>query len=97
MGWVICHFVIGQNQLGHSSAKKFTTCMRTKHSIERCAATLELVLPSDIVNNNILPFLELPSFTFTFEEEVDDQEEEEGERGDDDAESHSDLTMVHII
>ena len=36
---------------------------------EEVATTLQLVLPQDIVMNNVLPFLELPSCTF---EVVDD-------------------------
>jgi len=31
---------------------------------EEVATTLQLVLPQDIVSNNVLPFLELPSYTF---------------------------------
>ncbi|KAK1737809.1 hypothetical protein QTG54_011581 [Skeletonema marinoi] len=42
---------------------------------EQVATALELALPRDIVMNNILPFLELPSFTF----EVGDHEEGEEE------------------
>ncbi|KAK1738414.1 hypothetical protein QTG54_011083 [Skeletonema marinoi] len=39
------------------------------------ATTLQLALPNDIVLNNVLPFLELPSFTF-------EGENDEGGRGD---------------
>eukprot|EP00984_Skeletonema_dohrnii_P026191 scaffold15500_cov152-Skeletonema_dohrnii-CCMP3373.AAC.2 len=42
---------------------------------EEVATTLQLVLPQDIVVNNVIPFLELPSFTF----EVMDHEEGEDE------------------
>eukprot|EP00985_Skeletonema_marinoi_P027878 scaffold23502_cov117-Skeletonema_marinoi.AAC.6 len=68
MGWVICYFGIGQNQLGHSSAKKYDLLLCTKHALTMHSYT-RAYLPSDIVNNNTLPFLELPSFTFTLEEE----------------------------
>ena len=40
---------------------------------EEVANTLQLALPQDIVMNNVLPFLELPSYTF----EVGDHEEGE--------------------
>ena len=40
------------------------------------ATTLQPVLPQDIVMNNVLPFLKLPSYTF----EVEDYEEEEEEQ-----------------
>eukprot|EP00984_Skeletonema_dohrnii_P030882 scaffold22743_cov159-Skeletonema_dohrnii-CCMP3373.AAC.4 len=40
-------------------------------SDEQAATTLELALSQDIVMNNVLPFLELPSYTF----EVEDHEE----------------------
>eukprot|EP00577_Skeletonema_sp_RCC1716_P020483 CAMPEP_0113410128 /NCGR_PEP_ID=MMETSP0013_2-20120614/21517_1 /TAXON_ID=2843 ORGANISM="Skeletonema costatum, Strain 1716" /NCGR_SAMPLE_ID=MMETSP0013_2 /ASSEMBLY_ACC=CAM_ASM_000158 /LENGTH=301 /DNA_ID=CAMNT_0000296295 /DNA_START=244 /DNA_END=1149 /DNA_ORIENTATION=- /assembly_acc=CAM_ASM_000158 len=43
---------------------------------EEVATTLQLALPQDIVTNNVLPFLELPSYTF----EVEDYEEEEEEQ-----------------
>ena len=36
---------------------------------EEIAPTLQLALPRDIVMNNVLPFLELPSFTFEVEEQ----------------------------
>jgi len=39
---------------------------------EEVATSLQLALPQDIVKNNVLPFLELPSYTF----EVEDDEEE---------------------
>eukprot|EP00986_Skeletonema_menzelii_P015472 scaffold11866_cov70-Skeletonema_menzelii.AAC.1 len=43
---------------------------------EDVATTLELVLPNnDIVVNNVLPFLELPSHTFEVED-IDDEDEE---------------------
>eukprot|EP00577_Skeletonema_sp_RCC1716_P020819 CAMPEP_0113375426 /NCGR_PEP_ID=MMETSP0013_2-20120614/2099_1 /TAXON_ID=2843 ORGANISM="Skeletonema costatum, Strain 1716" /NCGR_SAMPLE_ID=MMETSP0013_2 /ASSEMBLY_ACC=CAM_ASM_000158 /LENGTH=300 /DNA_ID=CAMNT_0000257459 /DNA_START=9 /DNA_END=911 /DNA_ORIENTATION=- /assembly_acc=CAM_ASM_000158 len=38
---------------------------------EEVATTLQLVLPQDIMMNNVLPFVELPSYTF----EVEDHEE----------------------
>jgi len=43
--------------------------------LNETATTLQLALPYDIVNNNVLPFLEVPSYTF----EVRDDEEEEME------------------
>eukprot|EP00985_Skeletonema_marinoi_P014758 scaffold7522_cov202-Skeletonema_marinoi.AAC.13 len=45
---------------------------------EEIATTLQLVLPQDIVMNNVLPFVELPSYTF----EVEDHEEVEDDSGD---------------
>eukprot|EP00985_Skeletonema_marinoi_P014762 scaffold7522_cov202-Skeletonema_marinoi.AAC.17 len=45
---------------------------------EEAATTLQLALPQDIVMNNVLPFLELPSYTF----EVEDHEEVEDDSGD---------------
>jgi len=36
--------------------------------LNKAATTLQLDLPNDIVNKNILPFLELPSFTFEGED-----------------------------
>ena len=53
-------------------------------------ATLQHVLPQDIVMNNVIPFLELPSFTFEVvnHEEGEDVEEHleelEGEADDSD-------------
>eukprot|EP00986_Skeletonema_menzelii_P015764 scaffold12635_cov183-Skeletonema_menzelii.AAC.2 len=55
---------------------------------EDVATTLELVLPNnDIVTNNVLPFLELPSYTF----EVVDDEDEEGDSDDEMQSSGSSL------
>ena len=45
-----------------------------RHIMDEAAATLQFVLPQDIVRNNVLSFLELPSYTFDGE---DDEEEEE--------------------
>eukprot|EP00984_Skeletonema_dohrnii_P007520 scaffold2735_cov75-Skeletonema_dohrnii-CCMP3373.AAC.5 len=45
--------------------------------LNEAATTLQLALPNDIVLNNILPFLKLPSHTF--EGEVYGEEEEEGD------------------
>ena len=47
---------------------------------EDVAITLQLVLPNDIVRNSVLPFLELPSYTFQV---GDDDEEEEGDSDED--------------
>jgi len=44
---------------------------------EEVATTLQLVLPQDIVMNNVLPFLELPSFTFELVDNEEDEDEEE--------------------
>ena len=59
--------------------------------LEEAAARLKLTLPQDIVIKNVLPFLELPSYTFELgdhedEDEEDDSEEEEEE--DDDESSY---------
>eukprot|EP00984_Skeletonema_dohrnii_P015119 scaffold6480_cov84-Skeletonema_dohrnii-CCMP3373.AAC.2 len=54
--------------------------------LEEAAARLKLTLPQDIVIKNVLPFLELPSYTFEVgdhEDEEDDSEEEE--EGDDES------------
>ena len=56
---------------------------------EGVETTLQLVLPKDIVMNNVIPFLELPSFTFEVgdnEEEEEDSDDEEG--GDDEDDTH---------
>eukprot|EP00985_Skeletonema_marinoi_P014760 scaffold7522_cov202-Skeletonema_marinoi.AAC.15 len=65
---------------------------------EEIATTLPPALPRDIVINNVLPFLDLPSHTFELvdhEEEVDDsvreEEVEEDEQGDDNAHSDDDF------
>ena len=52
---------------------------------EQVATTLELALSQDIVMNNVLPFLELPSYTFEVEdyEEGGEQEYLDGEEEDD--------------
>ncbi|KAK1737799.1 leucine-rich repeat domain-containing protein [Skeletonema marinoi] len=42
-----------------------------QHLLDEAATSLQLVLPQDIVMNNVLPFLDLPSYTF----EVVDEEE----------------------
>ena len=58
-----------------------------QHVLEEAATTLKLTLPQDIVIKNVLPFLELPLFTFEVgdhEDEEDDSEEEE-EEGDDES------------
>jgi len=47
-----------------------------QHILEEAAATLKLTLPQDIVIKNVLPFLELQSYTF----EVGDHEDEEDDR-----------------
>jgi hypothetical protein len=45
--------------------------------VDEAATSLQLALPRDIVMNNVLPFLELPSYTF----ELENHEEEEGNEG----------------
>ena len=46
--------------------------------LDGAATTVELVLPNnDIVMNNILPFLELPSYTFDVGNDDDDQSDDE--------------------
>ncbi len=42
---------------------------------EDVATTLELILPAEIMMNNVLHFLELPSHTFEVEEEGDDEDD----------------------
>ena len=58
-----------------------------QHVLEEAATTLQVALPQDIVIKNVLPFLELPPYTFEVEDhddEEDDSEEEE-EEGDDES------------
>ncbi|KAK1737797.1 hypothetical protein QTG54_011569 [Skeletonema marinoi] len=50
--------------------------------LDEAATSLQLALPQDIVMKNVLPFLELPSYTF----EVADHEEEEDDGGDEEEE-----------
>ncbi len=50
--------------------------------VNEASLTLHHALPHDIVMNNVLPFLELPSYTF----EVEDHEEDEEVDSDDDDE-----------
>eukprot|EP00984_Skeletonema_dohrnii_P000695 scaffold211_cov83-Skeletonema_dohrnii-CCMP3373.AAC.1 len=52
---------------------------KAKHQrlLDEAATSLQLALPRDIVMNNVLPFLELPSYTF----ELENHEEEEGNDG----------------
>ena len=65
---------------------------QAKHQriLDGVASAIELALPRDTVMNNILPFLELPSYTFDLEYEViheedyDDGDEDEDEDEDDD-------------
>ena len=45
--------------------------------LNEAAATLHHALPCDIVSKSVLPFLELPSYTFEREEEEDDSDEEQ--------------------
>eukprot|EP00985_Skeletonema_marinoi_P029537 scaffold28122_cov126-Skeletonema_marinoi.AAC.4 len=46
--------------------------------LDEAATSLQLALPQDIVMNNVLPFLELPSYSF----EVEDHEDEADDSGD---------------
>ena len=48
--------------------------------LDEAAPTLQVVLPPDILTNNVLPFLELPSYTF---EAVQDHEIEQENNSDD--------------
>ena len=48
--------------------------------VNEAGSTLHHALPHDIMMNNVLPFLELPSYTF----EVEDHEDEEDDSDDDD-------------
>eukprot|EP00984_Skeletonema_dohrnii_P016065 scaffold7052_cov138-Skeletonema_dohrnii-CCMP3373.AAC.3 len=52
---------------------------------EQVATALELALPRDIVMNNVLPFLKLPSYTFEVgdHEEGEEQDHSDGEEEDD--------------
>jgi len=51
-----------------------------QHVLEEAAATLQVALPQDIVIKNVLPFLELPSYTF----EVGDHDDEEDDSDNED-------------
>eukprot|EP00984_Skeletonema_dohrnii_P006333 scaffold2262_cov107-Skeletonema_dohrnii-CCMP3373.AAC.12 len=55
--------------------------------LEEAAATLQLALPQDIVIKKVLPFLELPSYTF----EVVDHEDEEDDRDSDNEDDVDDI------
>eukprot|EP00984_Skeletonema_dohrnii_P006329 scaffold2262_cov107-Skeletonema_dohrnii-CCMP3373.AAC.8 len=65
--------------------------------LNEAAATLQHVLPQDIVIKNVLPFLELPSYTFEvgdhegLENDSEEEEEEEEEDDVDDLESDDSL------
>ena len=41
--------------------------------LDEAATTVQLVVPQDIVINNVLPFLELPSHTFGEVEDLEDE------------------------
>jgi len=47
--------------------------------LEEAAATLKLTLPQDIVIKNVLPFLELQSYTFEVGDHEDEDEEDDSE------------------
>ena len=72
--------------------------------LDEATTSLQLALPHDIVKNNVLPFLELPSNTFEVsdheEEEGDDsvheEEAEEEEHGDDDDDEFDDDDGISI-
>eukprot|EP00985_Skeletonema_marinoi_P017492 scaffold9599_cov152-Skeletonema_marinoi.AAC.2 len=65
-----------------------------QHVLEEAAATLQLqvALPQDIVIKNVLPFLELPSYTFELgdreDEEDDSDNEDDADDFDDDESSY---------
>ena len=42
--------------------------------------TLELALPNDIAMNNVLPFLELPTYTFEVGDNVEGDESDDEEQ-----------------
>eukprot|EP00984_Skeletonema_dohrnii_P016876 scaffold7561_cov227-Skeletonema_dohrnii-CCMP3373.AAC.9 len=50
-----------------------------QHILEEAAATLKLTLPQDIVIKNVLPFLELQSYTFEVGDHEDEDEEDNSE------------------
>eukprot|EP00984_Skeletonema_dohrnii_P026927 scaffold16330_cov88-Skeletonema_dohrnii-CCMP3373.AAC.5 len=51
---------------------------------EEAGTALQLVLPQDIVMNNVLPFLRLPSYTFEVGEHEEVEEEDEDDSDDED-------------
>ena len=57
--------------------------------LDGAAATLQLVLPQDIVLDSILPFLQLPSHTFDGEEDHVEGEDRRDDEEDDRVESVS--------
>ena len=59
-----------------------------QHVLEEAATTLKLTLPQDIVIKNVLPFLELPSFTFEVGDHEDEEDDSEEEEEDDDESSY---------
>ena len=63
-----------------------------RHVLDEAATALQHALPQDIVMNNVLPFLELPPYTFGVVEdemEEDDSENDESESDMSEAEDDS--------
>ena len=44
--------------------------------LNEAATTLQLILPQDLIMNNVIPFLELPSHSFEVEDESDEEEDD---------------------
>ena len=72
--------------LDHLFTKLIVNSYKEEHQniLNDAATTLQISLPQDTLMNNVLPFLDLPSYTFedhdeSEEEEEDDSEEEEME------------------
>ena len=62
-----------------------------QHVLDEIAPILQLVITQDIVMNNILPFLELPSYIFEVGDDDDDDEEEDiDDDGDEDEDFEDD-------
>eukprot|EP00984_Skeletonema_dohrnii_P025517 scaffold14691_cov152-Skeletonema_dohrnii-CCMP3373.AAC.9 len=63
-----------------------------QHVLEEAAATLKLALPQDTVMNNVLPFLELPSYTFELGDHEDEEDDSDNE---DDVDDFDDDESFH--
>ena len=44
--------------------------------LNQAATQLQLILPQDLILNNVLPFLQLPSHSFEVEDESDEEEDD---------------------
>ncbi len=66
----------------HQAEHRHLNFVTDTNLVDEVTAKLQLSLPHDIVANNILPFLELPSYTFEVEELGGDSDSENENEGD---------------